>query len=78
MRRISDVIAAMLPLIPTNEPDLRHGLSMIAERSDYTAPEIMDQRWHEGAALLGKHLPEPGFLNGWQQAVVAVWTGRQA
>jgi len=77
MRNITDVITVILRLIPDTEIDFRKGLKLVAERADYTAPEIIDHRWAEGSDLLGKYLPEPGFLNGWQRQVVELWTGRE-
>jgi hypothetical protein len=76
MRRIDEVITALLGAIPETEVDFREELQRLSRKANYTAPEVMHGRWLEGAVLLDRYIGKPPVLEDWQQAVVNIWVNK--
>ena len=73
-RNIADVIDAMLEHIPADETELRFDLERLKFNSHFTDPEIMRDRWVDGARVLFARFPEPGTdPTGWPQVIENIW-----
>lgn len=84
MRKLEEVIAQMLLVIPGDQDHLRATLESHRSSALYASPELLQFRWRETAMELedtfcekvdGKVLPpklEPG---SWQEKVYNIWMG---
>ena len=76
-RDLSEVLKAMLAVIPDTEDHLRVGLTWIVETLPYQPPEVHGEYWQRGAIIISKHFygvePEPG----WESDMVAIWMGEK-
>lgn len=74
MRKLSEVIHAMIAEIPEQESDLTQSLKKVEESAIYAAPENM-VHWQRVREILMKNFGEKPTLD-WQCSVVAIWTDK--
>jgi hypothetical protein len=74
MRNLIEVIHQMQKQIPLSEERFHAALKSQEESILYSAPELMQLRWHETSYIINDfiHCP-PDQLNEWQKKVVDIW-----
>lgn len=74
-RNLSDVIDKMIEYIPKKHIIAR--LKAPQTSSKYAAPESQYLFWKETQDILIEELSNPDNLNGWQQKIVNIFTGKE-
>ena len=73
MRCLSNVIDAMLSVIPNEEKDLIADLKDCQDSYHYSAPEVVGLRWNQAASILHDEFGNPPFDQEWKQTVYNIW-----
>ncbi len=76
-RDLSEVLTAMLAVIPDAERDLRGRLTWIVETLPYQPPEAHGEYWHRGALTISKYFYDQEPSPGWEADMVAIWMGEK-
>jgi hypothetical protein len=73
-RDLTEVITAVLELIPETEQQIRSMLGNLRETAFFAPPEGMGALWSLGTEYLIEELGEP--TTPWKVEVARVWSGR--